>query len=311
MTRIGFILFFTVALLSDFIANEKPLYCKIKGQHFFPAFQQKATDWQLIKPDSSLYSQNWLIFNEYESVLKAPIPFSAGSIDSRCGGSIPPFQSTHWLGTDKIGRDVLAGLIHGCNTAFLVGFGVMLLALFIGVLLGGLAASAGGFTDYFINRIIEIKRTIPSVFWVLVLSSFLNKCTILHIILIVGGLVWTDIALLTRATLLKVQTTDYITAAKTLGLSDWEIFFRHALPNSLTPIYVAAPHIVAGAILSESALSFLGIGLSVEEVTWGALLRQGQSDLNAWWLVFFPGLAIFIVILLCNSVGEKWRKESK
>jgi peptide/nickel transport system permease protein len=311
MLRIGFAIFFAIALLGDFIANEKPLYCKVQGKTQFPAFRQKAVDWHLAQADSSISARNWLIFNEYESVIKAPIPFSAGTLDSNDASLKAPFESNHWLGTDRLGRDLLAGLIHGCGIAFWIGLGATLLATILGILLGGIAGFLGGFWDTVILKIIEIKQTIPSIFWILTLSAVLNRCTIFHIILIIGGLAWTTIALLMRSALQKVKTEDYITAAKTLGLSQWQIFFKHALPNSLSPIYVAASFLVTAAILTEAALSFLGIGLPFEEVTWGSILHQGQSDMSAWWLLFFPGFCIFLVVILVNSFGERLRSLNK
>ena len=307
MIRIGFILFFVIALLGDFIANEKPLYCKIQGKVQFPAFQQKAVDWHLAQADSSISARNWLTLNAYESVIKAPIPFSAGTLDKNNANLKAPFKTQHWLGTDMLGRDLLAGLIHGCGTAFWIGIGATLLATILGIFFGGLAGFLGGYWDVIILKIIEIKRTIPALFWILTLCAVINKCTVIHIILIIGGLTWTTIALLMRGALQKVKTEDYITAAKTLGLNQWQIFFKHALFNSLTPVYVAASFLFAEAILMEASLSFLGIGLAIEEVSWGSILRQGQNDMTAWWLVFFPGLCIFLVVLLANSIGEKLR----
>ncbi len=311
MIRIGFILFFAIALLGDFIANEKPLYCKIQGKVQFPAFRQKAVDWHLAQADSSISARNWLVFNEYENVIKAPIPFSAGTLDKNDASLKAPFQSRHWLGTDRLGRDLLAGLIHGCGIAFWIGLGSTFLATFLGIILGSLAGFLGGWWDTIILKIVEIKRTIPSIFWILALSAIISRCTIIQIILIIGGLAWPTIALLMRGSLQRVKTEDYITAAKTLGLSQWQIFFKHTLHNSLSPIYVAASFLVANTILTEASLSFLGVGLPVEEVTWGSIIRQAQSDTNAWWLLFFPGLCIFLVVILANSFGEKLRTSSR
>ena len=208
MIRIGFILFFVIALLGDFIANEKPLYCKIQGKVQFPAFQQKAVDWHLAQADSSISARNWLTLNAYESVIKAPIPFSAGTLDKNDVSLKAPFKTQHWLGTDRLGRDLLAGLIHGCSTAFWVGIGTTLLATILGILFGGLAGFLGGYWDIIILKIIEIKRTIPALFWILTLCAVINKCTVIHIILIIGGLTWTTIALLMRGALQKVKTED-------------------------------------------------------------------------------------------------------
>ena len=186
----------------------------------------------------------------------------------------------------------------------------MLLATLLGICLGATAGFFGGYWDRLVMQLIEIKRTIPSILWIFALAAIINKCTIIHIILIIGGLSWTGIAQLIRATILKTKSEDYILAAKTLGLKKWAILIRHALPNSLAPVYVAASFMVSNAIIFESSLSFLGIGLSVEEVTWGAMLSQGSTDINAWWMVVFPGICLLGVIVLFNNLGERFRKLS-
>ena len=118
-----------------------------------------------------------------------------------------------------------------------------------------------------------------------------------------------NIALLIRGEFLKIKNLEYITAAKALGLSDWKILFRHALPNAVTPVIVLAASMVSGMILTESSLSFLGIGLPVEQITWGSLLRQAEQNTSAWWLAAFPGLCIFAVVVIFNQLAENLRKE--
>lgn len=302
--RWGFFIFLSVALFGDFIANEKPLYCELDGVSFFPAFRQKAIDWHLAQPDSILVHTNWQQINATSSV-KAPIPFSATTIDVNNGQFKPPFQAPHWLGTDSIGRDTAAGLVAGAQIAFYIGLGATLLALFIGVLLGAIAGYFGKWADVIIMRGIEIKKTIPSVFWIISLAAIMNQCNVVQLIIIIGVLAWTNLALLTRAAVMKNKVADYAMAAKTIGLSDMAILWKHILPNSMGAVKIAAASIVVNAIITETSLTFLGIGLPIETVTWGAMIRQSQQNINAWWLTVFPGLCLFLVIRLVYLLGSK------
>ncbi len=162
--------------------------------------------------------------------------------------------------------------------------------------------------DTLIMQLITIKRSIPSLFLILVLVAILSKCTVLQLIFILGGLSWMTVALFVRGELLKIKTQDYMTATTSLGLSDTRTFFYHALPNISNPILILAATLVTSSILAESSLSFLGIGLPLEEITWGSLLHQAQSNFSAWWLAVFPGLSIFVVVILFNRWAEFLRK---
>ncbi len=308
--RVGFFIFFLLVLFGDFIANEKPLYCKIDGKVQYPAFRQKGIDWNLAQADANFFSRNWLTFNAYESVIKAPVPFSATTLDVQNGNFKAPFQTVHLLGTDNLGRDVLAGIIHGCSIAFWIGLGATFLAVLLGVLLGAIAGYFADYWDILIMKIIEVKRTIPSLLWIFAIAAVIDKCTIWHIILIIGGLGWTGIAQLMRAEVLKTKNEDYALAAKTLGLSTWQTLFKHILPNSLSPIYVAGAFMVSQAILAEASLSFLGIGLPTETVTWGSMLQQATRNISAWWMAIFPGACLFLVIVLFNKLAENRRKKA-
>jgi peptide/nickel transport system permease protein len=132
----------------------------------------------------------------------------------------------------------------------------------------------------------------------------MNKPSIFITMIVIGFLGWTGIAKYVRAELLKVRSLEYIEAAQALGFNRLRIIFKHALPNSLTPVFISVAFGVAGAILTESSLSFLGIGVAAEDVTWGSLLSSAKNDVNAWWLAIFPGFAIFITITLFNLLGE-------
>lgn len=306
--RILIFMLLFIALLDDFVANEKPLYCQINGATQFPAFRQKAIDWGLVRGDSTFAMRNWAHRDSYQKCLFPLIPYSATTISSATLTYEKPLQNGHLLGTDHLGRDVAAGIIHGFSVALYIGVGTTLLSLLLGISLGATAGYFGSWWDIIIMRIIEVKRTVPSLLWLLSILAIFSKFTIWSIILVLGILSWSGVALFARSEMLKVKTNDYINAAQAVGLSTWQIFWRHALPNGLTTIYILAASLVSDMILAESALSFLGLGLSANTVTWGSMLHQAQSNISAWWLALFPGLCIFGVVILCNLGAERLRK---
>lgn len=301
----GLIIFAFIALFGDFIANEKPLYCTIEGKSSFPAFQQKIIDWGGKTSDTSFYKINWATFSNYQTVIKAPIPFSAKSLSDT--KFIPPFCSKHLLGTDNLGRDVLAGLIYGTKSAFWVGVGATTLALFLGVILGLIGGYYEGVWDKIITQVINIKRTIPPILWIFALTAIIGNCDYWQIILIFAILSWTSHALLLRAEILKIKHQDFVIAARSLGLGNFSIIRKHILPNALPVLYVITAIMIGNVILGLSSLSFLGIGLSIDEVNWGTMIRQAASDITVWWMAIFPGICLFAVIYLFNSIGEALR----
>jgi peptide/nickel transport system permease protein len=196
----------------------------------------------------------------------------------------------------------------------------LFLSLFIFVLIIFIFAQLGKFAsrlpflgkqvfvpvDSLVSRGIEILNSLPKL--ILIISvSVIAKPSIWNIVLIIGLTNWTDIARLTRAEFLRTSQLDYVQAGKSLGLSEWRIIFRHALPNSIAPAFIAIAFGIAGAILIESSLSFLGVGVAADQVTWGSLLSASRENFNAWWLVLFPGLAIFLTVTMYNLIGEALR----
>jgi len=160
--------------------------------------------------------------------------------------------------------------------------------------------------DSLVSRSVEILNSIPKL--ILIISiSVIAKSSVWNIVLIIGFTNWTDIARLTRAEFLRTSQLDYVQAGKSLGLSESRIIFRHALPNSIAPAFIAIAFGIAGAILIESSLSFLGVGVAADMVTWGSLLSAARENFNAWWLVLFPGLAIFLTVTMYNLIGEGLR----
>lgn len=381
-----------VGIMADFIANDLPIACGYKGKTYFPIFNSYGVSLGISKWPTELANVDWHDL-QYDWVLLPVIPYSPQFMDTKNSGfkapmgtgqTVSSFRFTHFLGTDKLGRDVMSGMVHGTRVATMVGVISMSIAVVIGILLGAMAGyfgdnklkmsrirlwlnliflflaivyafmvrsyalsdalsvSVGGFMvqllislvifvvimiipnlivpilkknqflgkqvsipmDILISRLIEVKVSVPTLLLILSICAIMSKPSIFITMVVIGFLGWTGIAKYVRAELLKVRSLEFIEAAQALGLSEWRIIIRHAIPNSLTSVLITIAFGVAGAILTESSLSFLGIGVAPEQVTWGSLLSSARSEASAWWLAVFPGMAIFVTVTVFNLLGE-------
>ena len=217
---------------------------------------------------------------------------------------LQPPSWQHWFGTDELGRDVLSRILFGARISLKVGFVAVGIAVALGAVVGLIAGYYGGWTDTLLMRLVDIMLCFPTFFLILAVIAFLQPS--IWIIMVVIGLTgWMGVARMVRAEVLTVREMDYILAARCIGCSDLRIILRHILPNALSPVLVAATLGVAGAILTESALSFLGIGVQPPTPSWGNILTSGKDYIEfAWWLSLFPGLAILVTVLSYNLLGE-------
>lgn len=387
-----FFIFFLIliALFADIIANELPIYVKYNDKSYFPIFRSYFVQLDILEWQSELKNIDWKK-TDFEFAIWSPIPYLPQNLDLANAQSVSPFgaqiiktnSSRHWLGTDELGHDVLAGMIHGTRIALSVGLISVSISTFIGLLLGSLAGYLGddrfkitrlrliiniflvvlaifyafgcrayslqdamgvsiiGFigelfismilfiailfagnllcipfeksgllsskinvpVDIIISRLIEIFVSVPQLLLIVSIVA-IAKPSIFIVMTIIGLTSWTGTARFIRAELLRVRNLEYIEAAQALGYSEKRIIIKHALPNCLSPVLITAAFGIASAILIESGLSFLGIGVSAETITWGSLLSAARQNTSAWWLALFPGFAIFLTVTCFNLIGE-------
>ena len=239
--------------------------------------------------------------------MMAPIiaPLDPDAIDVKA--ILLPPTTQHWMGTDGLGRDVLSRMLFGARISLLVGFVAVGIATGIGIALGALAGYYRGFVDITIMRLVDVMLSIPTFFLILAVIAFLTP-SIWNIMIVIGLTSWMGVTRLVRAEFLSLRNREFVLAAEALGARDFRLIFTHLLPNSLTPIIVSSVLGIASAVLVESGLSFLGLGVQAPQASWGNILTDGKEYIQfAWWLSLFPGLAILITVLGYNLLGEGLR----
>lgn len=378
------VFFFLIALVHPFVANERPIYCKIDGNHYFPASRNLAVNWGFLQPYKDNFDFQWKK-KDYEMKIMPFIPYSYNTIDRRNSQYRSPFgdQETdnfwqrHWLGTDILGRDVAAGLLKGTEIAIRIGFLSIALAGLIALVVGFLAAyfrvrplkvgpldilafilfsfvliynvwiAANGkglaswmsvvivllisylyyhirkhYQIEFLNkwmwnfpvegmylRTVEAFKALPVLILLLACVSIFETISISGLVVILALLMWPGLSRYVRAESLKVLSQDYVTAAEAYGASKFRILTRHVTPKLVSRLSVILVFAISTAIIVEATLAFLGIGLPIEQVSWGSMLKEAKDNFSAWWLAIFPGLALFTLILSLNILGEDLEKK--
>ncbi len=224
---------------------------------------------------------------------------------------LKPPSMTHWLGTDNLGRDVFSRMLNGSYISLTVGFIAVAVSLFIGVTVGAISGYLGGWVDNVVMRVVDAILCFPTFFLILTAVALLGP-NIINIIVVIGLVSWTGTARLVRAEFLTLRESEYVRAARTLGQRNLLIIFRHILPNAAAPIIVTAVLGIPEAILTEASLSFLGFGVQPPQATWGNIITDGKTYLlDAWWLIVFPGFAIFAAALSFYLAGDALREASE
>lgn len=260
--------------------------------------------------NSKMYRNYKSLVAQYESEGKQvravfpPVRYSFRETDSVMQNPQAPSRR-HLLGTDSEGRDVFARMLYGTRISMTIGVVAVSIYVMIGIFLGAMAGYFGGAVDLWISRLIEVVICFPTFFLILTISAFLEKRTIFHIMLLIGVISWTSVARLVRGEFLRLRGLDYVQAAIALGISKTKIIFSHVLPNAMGPVLVSATFGIAAAILTESSLSFLGLG-DPTAPSWGGILNVGRQQ-GKLWLILSPGFAIFFVVSVFNLVGEALR----
>lgn len=326
-----------IALLAPVIVGTKPIVCQYKGKTYFPmlGYYNRAWEPAIFRKERVLNRYPIrLQDNDPESWAVWPLVYqdpyrrirtrdfaekernAAGERVWRYAEGWEDYQENpssvagrpskqNWFGTNQQGFDVFAQMVHGTQTALSVGFISMGIAAAIGVTVGALAGYFGGWIDILLSRVIELVMCIPSLVLILALVALLDKVTNFHLMVVIGITSWTGIARLARGEVIKIKQMEYVTAARAIGAGWPRIVVKHVLRNSLAPVLVPITFGIAAAILIEAGLSYLGFGASPPNPSWGTLLQSGRSAIQEmWWLIFFPGVAIFLTVLAYNLIGE-------
>ena len=306
-----FSVLFVVSLGAEFVSNDRPLVARYHGQLMFPIFtdySEKAFGGDFDSPadylDPFIQDQfqqrgNWAIYpvNHYR--------FDTLNYFAKAPNPAPP-TGDNWLGTDDRGRDVVARLLYGFRVSILFGLALTITGVMLGVLTGAVQGYFAGKTDLFFQRFMEIWSSMPELYLLIIFASiFEPSVALLLVLLSLFG--WMGLSDYVRADFLRNRNLDYVQAARALGLSNWQIIWRHVLPNSLTPVVTFLPFRMSAAILALTSLDFLGLGVPPSTPSLGELLAQGKNNLDAWWIALSTFIVLTVTLLLLTNIGDALR----
>ncbi len=290
-----FLIVFCLSLFSELICNDKPLILKYNNQLYFPVLNSYAdADFGGDFPTPADYKDKYLLENiEKDGWIVWPVlPFSFNTVDYELDVPTPAAPSRqHWLGTDDEGRDIVARILYGIRLSVIFAFLLTLISSAIGIAAGAVQGYFGGKTDLFMQRILEIWEALPQLFVLIIVASIFTP-TFFSLLFILIFFSWMSLTGVVRAEFLRARNLEFVLAAKALGVSNWRIIYRHILPNAIIATITFVPFIMSGAIVSLTALDFLGFGLPYDYPSLGDLVRQGKDNLQAPWI----GISIFIVL---------------
>jgi microcin C transport system permease protein len=300
-----------LSLLAEVLSNDKPLIARYNGEIYFPLINNPPevrlggdfltpTDWsdpfiaeQFAKPG------NWMV--------RPPNHHSATSIEyfAKPPNPAPP-NGSNWLGTDGLGRDMVARLLYGFRVSVLFALALTAIGVVIGLATGAIQGYFGGRLDLTTQRLIEIWNSIPELYLLIIFASIFQPSVLLLLILL-SLFGWVGLSDYTRAEFFRNRSLEFVKAARALGLSNWQIIWRHVLPNSLTPAITFLPFRMSTAVLSLVALDFLGLGVPPDVPSLGDLVKQGKANLDAWWIIFPTFTVLVVTMLLLTFIGDALR----
>ena len=307
-----FLFFFILSMFAEILSNDKPLVMSINEEIYFPIiidykeknfggyFDTEADYKDSFMQELIAKDNNWAIFpinpNSYNTI----------NLDNPSPNPAPPSEY-NYLGTDDRGRDVLARLIYGFRLSVIFAFVLTIIGVIIGIFFGAIQGYFAGRTDLFLQRFIEIWSSMPELYLLIIFSSlFEPSISLLIILLSLFG--WIGLADYVRAEFLKGRNMDYVIAARTMGLTNYQIIIRHILPNSMISVITFLPFRISGAILILTSLDFLGLGVPPDTPSLGELLSQGKENIEAWWLSLSTFLVLVGTLLLLIFIGEGLRE---
>ncbi|MFM2008367.1 MAG: hypothetical protein RIR02_317 [Pseudomonadota bacterium] len=306
-----FSVLFVISLFAELVSNDKPLIASYEGHIVFPVlhdYSEKSFGGDFDSPadylDPFIKEQlnkkgNWAIYplNHYS--------YDTLNYFAKAPNPSPP-TTENWVGTDDRGRDVFARLLYGFRISILFGLALTITGVLLGVLTGAVQGYFAGRTDLFFQRFMEIWGSMPELYLLIIFSSiFEPSFMVLLILLSLFG--WMGLSDYVRADFLRNRHLDYVQAARALGCSNWQIIWRHVLPNSLTPVVTFLPFRMSAAILALTSLDFLGLGVPPSTPSLGELLAQGKNNLDAWWISVSTFLVLTITLLLLTNIGDALR----
>jgi microcin C transport system permease protein len=306
-----FVALFAVSLAGELLVNDKPLVVRYEGKFYFPIFKNyPETQFGGDFPAKANYLDPYIrsrITSHGNFALYPPDPHYYDTIDYFASRPFPaPPSASNWLGTDQFGRDVLARLLYGFRVSVLMALALTVSGVFFGVLTGALQGFYGGRVDLVGQRLIEIWSSMPDLYLLIIFASIFEPTLwlLFGLLSLFGWLVLSDYV---RAEFLRNRSLDYVKAARTMGLSNWQIIWRHVLPNSLTPVITFLPFRMSAAILALTSLDFLGLGVPPPTPSLGELLQEGKNNLDAWWISASAFAALVVTLLLLTFMGDALR----
>ncbi len=308
---IVFCVLVVASLFAELLSNDRPLIVRYEGQTYFPVVQEHAetvfggdfdTPTDYLDPfiqEQISKGENWALF--------APNPYGSNTINYFAASPNPAGPTAaNWLGTDDRGRDLLAQLIYGFRVSVLFALALTTIGVMLGIVTGAIQGFFGGKTDLVFQRFIEIWGSMPELYLLIIFSAvFAPSLALLLVLLSLFG--WMGLSDYVRAEFLRNRQLDYVRAARALGLSNWQIIWRHVLPNSLTPVVTFLPFRMSAAILALTSLDFLGLGVPPGTPSLGELLSQGKNSIDAWWISLSTFAVLVITLLLLTFMGDALR----